>query len=92
MARPVARFNFNVFLEKEKLKSNGSNFADWYRNLRIILNAAQKAYVLDAPLGDPPLPMAPVEEVNVWHSPFDDHSIVQCAILYGLEPQLQKRF
>ena len=61
MARPVAQLNFNAFLEKEKLKSNGKNFAVWYRNLRIILNAAQKAYVLDAPIGAPPLPVAPVE-------------------------------
>ena len=53
MAHPVAQFNFNAFLEKEKLKSNGSNFTDWFRNLRIILTAAQKAYVLDATLGDP---------------------------------------
>ena len=53
MARPVAQFNFNAFLEREKLKSNGSNFTDWFRNLRIILTAAQKTYVLDAALGDP---------------------------------------
>ena len=49
MAAPT--INFNSFLEKEKLKNNGSNFTDWFRNLRIILTAAQKVYVLDAPLG-----------------------------------------
>ena len=54
MARAVAPLNFNAFLEKEKLRDDGSNFADWLRNLRIILTAAQKAYVLDAPLGVPP--------------------------------------
>ena len=53
MARPVASFNFNAFLERENLKSNGSNFTDWFRNLMIILTAAQKAYVLDAALGEP---------------------------------------
>ena len=51
--------NFNAFLEKNKLKGDGSNYADWVRNLKLILEAAKKAYVLDAPLGDPPLPQQP---------------------------------
>ena len=43
--------NFNAFLEKTKLKDDGSNYTDWVRILRIVLIAAQKAYVLNAPLG-----------------------------------------
>ena len=30
--------------------------------------------------------------MNVWQTRSDDYSIVQCAMLYGLEPGLQKRF
>ena len=56
MARATVPLNFNVFLEKAKLKDVGSNYTDWVRNLRIILIAAQKNYVLDAPLGVPPAP------------------------------------
>ena len=41
-----------MFLEKNKLKDDSSNDADWIRDPRIILIAAQKNYVLDAPLGD----------------------------------------
>ena len=41
-----------MFLEKNKLKDNSSNDADWIRDMRIILIVAQKNYVLDAPLGD----------------------------------------
>ena len=37
--------NFNSFLEKTKLKDDGSNYTDWVRNLRIILIAAKKDYV-----------------------------------------------
>ena len=48
MARAVVPLNFNVFLEKAKLKDDGSNYTDWVRNLRIILIAAQKNYVLEA--------------------------------------------
>src|SRR3990170_1769717 len=91
MARTVAPLNFNVFLEKAKLKDDGSNFVDWAHNLRIILTAAQNAYVLDAPLGAPP-PPATMDVVNAWQSHVDDYSIVQCAMLYGLEPGLQRRF
>ena len=28
--------NFNAFLEKAKLKDDGSNYMDWVRNMRII--------------------------------------------------------
>ena len=41
-----------MFLEKNKLKDVRSNDADSVRDLRIILIAAQKNYVLDAPLGE----------------------------------------
>ena len=41
-----------MFLEKNKLKDDSSNDADLVRDLRIILIATQKNYVLDAPLGE----------------------------------------
>ena len=44
-----------MFLEKTKLKDDSSNDADLFRDLRIFLIAAQKNYVLDAPLGDKPI-------------------------------------
>src|SRR3954464_13797602 len=90
MAAPT--INFNAFLEKEKLKNNGSNFADWFRNLRIVLTAGNLTYVLDAPLGDPPAATATDEVKNVYLAWKTQYSIVQCAILYGLESELQKRF
>ena len=92
MARAVVPLNFNVFLEKAKLKDDGSNYTDWVRNLRIILIAAQKNYVLDAPLGDIPIAGADADVMNVCQAQSDDYSIVECAMLYGLEPGLQRRF
>ena len=56
MARVVVPLNVNAFLEKAKLKDDGSNYTDWVRNLRIILSATQKNYVLETPLGVPPRP------------------------------------
>ena len=55
MARATVPLNFDMFLEKIVLKDISSNDADWIRDLRFILIAAQKNYVLDAPLGDRPI-------------------------------------
>ena len=55
-----------MFLEKNKLKDVSGNDADWIRDLRIILIAAQKNYVLDAPLGDGPIAGADTDIMNVW--------------------------
>ena len=76
MARVVVPLNFNAFLEKAKLKDDGSNYTDWVRNLRIILIAAQKNYVLDAPLGDRPIAGADADVMNVWLAQYDDYLIV----------------
>ena len=65
-----------MFLEKTKLKDDSSNDADWVRDLRIILIAAQKNYVLDAPLGERFAVGADADVMNVWQARFDDYSIV----------------
>ena len=56
---------FYMFLEKIKLKDVSSNDADWIRDLRIILIAAQKNYVLDALLGERPIAGADAHVMNV---------------------------
>ena len=50
------------------LKDVSSNDADLIRDLRIILIAAQKNCVLDAPLGDGPIAGAYADVMNVWES------------------------
>ena len=92
MARAIVPLNFNAFLEKAKLKDDGSNYTDWVRNLRIILIATQKNYILEAPLGAKPVAGATPDVINVWQSQADDYSIVQCAMIYGLESGLQRHF
>ena len=91
MANAHVNLNFNAFLEKTKLKDDGSNYTEWVRNLRIILIAAKKDYVLEAPLRNAPVPENQ-EIMNAWQSRADDYSLVQCGMLYSLEPGLQKRF
>ena len=59
------RLFFDMFLEKKKLKDDSSNDPDLVRELRINLIAAQKNYVLDAPLGDKPIAGADAHVMNV---------------------------
>jgi hypothetical protein len=61
---------------------------NWALNLRILLNAALKSYVLEAPLGAPPAEDDSDEGENVFLTRKEDHSLVHCGILYGLEPEL----
>ena len=65
-----------MFREKTKLKNVSSNDADWIRDLRFILIAAQKNYVLDALLGDGPIAGADADVMNVWLDQYDDYLIV----------------
>ena len=65
-----------MFLEKTKLKDVCSNDADWIRDLRIILIAAQKNYVLDAPLGDGTIAGANADVMNVWQAQYYNYLIV----------------
>ena len=74
------------------MKNVSSNDADWIRDLRFILIAAQKNYVLDAPLGDGPIARADADVMNVWLAQNDDYLIVYCTMLNGLESGLQRRF
>ena len=65
-----------MFLEKIVLKNVSSNDADWIRDLRFILIAAQKNYVLNAQLGDKPITGAEADVMNVWQARYDDYLIV----------------
>ena len=63
------------------MKVDSSNYADWVRKLRIVLIAAQKAYVLNAPLGVLNLSVVcRCYETSGIHV-FDDYVIVQCVML-----------
>ena len=81
-ARVVASlcFSFPMFLyvslEETMLKDVSSNDADSIRDLRIILIAAQKNYVLNALLGERPIAGADADVMNAWLAQYDDYLIV----------------
>ena len=65
-----------MFLEKNKLKDDSSNDADLVHDLWIIIIAAQKNYVIDAPLGDKPVAGVDADVMNVCQARYDDYLIV----------------
>ena len=85
-------FNLGSFLEKDKLKTDGSNFTSWFRTLRILLIPLKMSYVLETALGDAPAATATPAEKNVYLTKSDDSSLIQKGMLYAMEPDLQKRF
>ena len=58
------------------LKNVSSKDADWVRDLTFILIAAQKNYVVEAPLGDGPIAGADTDVMNSWQARYDDYLIV----------------
>src|ERR1044071_9171764 len=92
MTAPRPSFNLGSFLEKDKLKNNGSNFTSWFRTLRILLVPLKMSYVLESALGDAPATTATSAEKKVYLIKSDDSSLVKKGMLHAMEAELQKRF
>ncbi|GJR84814.1 hypothetical protein Tco_0155599 [Tanacetum coccineum] len=73
-------------LEKEKL--NGSNFLDWYRNLRIVLRNEQKLHHLEDALPEAPPASAAVR--NAYTHRVDEQQEVACLMVVSMTPEIQK--
>jgi len=83
-------FALRSILESNKL--NETNYADWIRNLRIVLRAANKEDVLYNPLPEEPSADAPTAERNSYRRAVDKDREVSCLILACMEPELQMQF
>ena len=75
-------------IEKEKLKGDGSNYADWIHSLRIVLRSAKKDYILTTPLPVAPTTEAMVAEQNVYQTKLDDCTAVQCLMIACMESEI----
>ena len=75
-------------LEKDKL--TGTNFLDWFRNLRIVLKQERKLYVLDEPLSEEPAQNSPRAEKNAYEKHHNDSIDVACLMLATMSSELQK--
>ena len=76
-------------LEKDKL--NGTNFLDWYRNLRIVLRNERKEYILDQPIPEEPAANTPRAQKDAYNKHLNDSVDVTCLMLGCMESELQKK-
>ena len=90
MARNNQQFSLRSVLEKDKL--NGTNYADWIHNLRIVLRAEKKKDVLDTPLLEELADDAPTAERTAYRRASDANLEVSCLMLACMEPELQMQF
>ncbi|XP_071705442.1 uncharacterized protein [Rutidosis leptorrhynchoides] len=75
-------------LEKEKL--NGSNFLDWYRNLRIVLKYEGKLNKIEEPLPEAPPETATAAQKNAYQKLFDEQEKIALIMLASMTSDLQK--
>ena len=75
----------------EKDKLNGTNFMDWYRNLRIVLKQEKTSYVLDAPVPEEPPATASRLDRDAFKRHKDDANDVACLMLATMSSELQKQ-
>ena len=75
-------------LEKDNL--TGTNFLDWFQNLRIFLKQERKLYVLDEPLPEEPAENVPRVEKNAYEKHHNDSIDVSCLMLATMSSELQK--
>ncbi|KAL0361226.1 UNVERIFIED_CONTAM: hypothetical protein Sradi_3807100 [Sesamum radiatum] len=76
----------------ETNKFNGTNYNDWLRNLRIVLDFENQGYVLDKPLPVTlPEGSSPEERLTFekWH---EDNRMVRSIILASLTNEIQKQY
>ena len=75
-------------LEKERL--NGTNFLNWYCNLRIVLKQEKKLYVLENPVPETPARNAFQTLRDAFKKHEDNALDASCLMLIIMKPELQK--
>jgi gag-polypeptide of LTR copia-type len=85
-------FSLRSLLDKEKLKSDGMNFMDWHRSLRIVLRHEKKKHILTQPVPKKPHDKASQADKDKYTKFVDDELDVSCLMVATMSPELQKRF
>ena len=71
---------------------NGSNFLEWYRNLRIVLKQEKKDYVLEKVLPEKPKTNVQHAERTAYDKHVSDRVDVCCLMLATMNSDLQKQY
>ncbi|KAL0329140.1 UNVERIFIED_CONTAM: hypothetical protein Sradi_4900700 [Sesamum radiatum] len=86
----MSKNTLTVILDNNKF--NGTNYTDWLRNLRIVLDYENQGYIMDKPLPQTLLDGSSSEERETferWHA---DHRKVRSIILASMSNDVQKQY
>nr|CAE03845.1 OSJNBb0089K06.4 [Oryza sativa Japonica Group] len=91
MAAPTpSNFNLRSILEKEKL--TGTNFMDWYRNLRIVLRQEHKEFVLTQPFPVDLPNNAIAAQCREHERRCNEYHDISCLMLATMSPKIQRQY
>ncbi|GKA11044.1 retrotransposon protein, putative, ty1-copia subclass [Tanacetum coccineum] len=93
MAQPVQNINHSAFrsmFEREKL--SGTNFNDWFRQLKLVLRVEKKMHVIEQPLPPAPAADSAANVLAEWNALYDAHNEVACLMLGSMTPELHRQF
>ncbi|KAK4388265.1 hypothetical protein Sango_2433100 [Sesamum angolense] len=79
-----------VILDNNKF--NGTNYTDWLRNLRIVLNYENQRYIMDKPLPQTLPDGSSSEERETYERWHADHRKVRSIILASMSNDVQKEY
>ena len=92
MSFPNLNIDYGSFLRDEELKSDGSNFIDWYQRLRGVLLQNDLLYIIEEPLGDAPDNSASEDDHDEYRDRCDSTIAVQCMMRFSMVAGMRGRF
>ena len=92
MSFPNLNIDYGSFLRDEELKSDGSNFIDWYQRLRGVLLQNDLLYIIEEPLGDAPDYSASEDDRDEYYGRRDSAIAVQVMMLNTMVAGMRGRY
>ena len=87
-----AYIDFAPWFAEESLRADGSNFIEWYRRLRALLQPNATLYTIEMPLGDSPGNGAALDKMQGFLARRDYYVLVQMAVVHSMVPELRSHY
>ena len=87
-----AYIDFVPWFATESLRADGSNFIEWYRRLRALLQPSNVLYTIEEPLGAEPSNDANLDETVAFLTRRDYYILVHLAIVNAIVPELKSHY
>ncbi|GKD23075.1 retrotransposon protein, putative, ty1-copia subclass [Tanacetum coccineum] len=93
MALLVQNINHSAFkLMFEREKISGTNFNDWFRQLKLVLRVEKKMFVIEQPIPSAPAVDSEANVLVEWNAIYDAHNEVACLMLRSMTLELHRQF